>query len=131
MKRALISSIGLSLMLSGCGLGFLPGCYTRPDLTMQPETLPTAVVGQPFSVKLEVVGADTPLTGFYIHPDHPLPEGLELSYQKRTHYALITGKPLTPGTYTINAYTSSYGTQCTGQEAQRTYQLKVLEAAQP
>ncbi|MGE7955240.1 hypothetical protein ACQKQA_01365 [Pseudomonas sp. NPDC089530] len=131
MKCTLISALALSLMLSGCGLGFVPGCYTRPDLVMQPEALPSAVVGQPFRVKLKVVGADTPLTGFYIHPDHPLPDGLELSYQKRADYALITGKPLTPGTYTFNAYASSYGTQCPGQKAQRTYRLKVLEAAQP
>ncbi|AZD66705.1 hypothetical protein SAMN04489802_3696 [Pseudomonas chlororaphis] len=131
MTRALSLVFCLSLILSGCELAFLPGCYTRPELKILPQELPVAISGQPFNVRLEVPPPHTRLMGFYIDPATPLPSGLELTYQRGESHALISGTPRTPGVYKVSISALSNGTQCVGQQADSTYQLKVVAPSQP
>lgn len=128
MARVL-SIVCLSLMLSGCELIMIAGCIGRSDIEIQPDHVPAAQVGEPYYVRLEVPDTHSPVTGFYVDPAMPLPLGLELVYLEQTNQAEIKGIPTAPGVYKVSVYTGSYGTQCVGQSAQRTYALNVRAPA--
>ncbi|WP_347900571.1 hypothetical protein [Pseudomonas purpurea] len=124
-----LSIVCLTLMLSGCELIMIATCAGRPDIEIQPGNLPVANAGQPYYVRLEVPDTRSPVSGFYVDPAMPLPQGLELVYLEQTNQAQIQGTPTIPGVYNVSVYTSSYGTQCIGQSAQRTYKLNVRAPA--
>lgn len=122
--KALLA-LGLALALSGCESVFMFGCMARAPLQIEPQQLPVAIAGQPYQVRLTVPGTHTPLTGFYLDPATPLPPGIELRPAAESDYADLAGVASTPGVYSVQVYTASYGTQCRGQSAQRQYQLQV------
>jgi hypothetical protein len=126
MKRALFSIIALSLLLGGCELSTLAGCAGRAPLAIQPDSLASATAGKPYRVSVEVKRPNVAVAGFYVDPAQPLPEGLKLVYEQGQNHAEIVGTPTTPGHYEVSIYLNTYGTQCTGQAAQRTYTLNVV-----
>ncbi|KAA0984237.1 hypothetical protein FQ192_28390 [Pseudomonas sp. ANT_J12] len=125
MKRALFSIIALSLLLGGCELSPLASCAGRAPLTIQPDNLASATTGKPYRVSVEVERPNVAVAGFYVDPALPLPEGLKLVYEEGQNHAVIVGTPTKPGRYEVSIYLNTYGTQCTGQAAQRTYTLNV------
>jgi len=120
---------GLVLVLSGCEAvmigSVLVGCATRPEPELMPAELPIARVGQPYSVRLDVVDASTPVSRLLVAPAHALPEGLALSHETRDRHGIIHGTPTQAGTYDVLIYGNTFGTQCTGQGVERLYQLVV------
>ncbi|WP_415756474.1 putative Ig domain-containing protein [Pseudomonas sp. LT1P18] len=125
MKRALFSIIALSLLLGGCELTTLAGCAGRAPLEIQPDSLASATTGKAYNVSVEVKRTNVAVAGFYVDPAQPLPEGLKLVYEEGQNHARIVGTPTKPGRYEVSIYLNTYGTQCTGQAAQRTYTLNV------
>ncbi|MDM8350837.1 putative Ig domain-containing protein [Pseudomonas sp. sp1636] len=105
----------------------LVGCGMQPKPVLLPESLPIAVVGQPYSVKLDVLNTSTPIHGIYVSDSFTLPEGLWVEHQDRDPHGLITGTPLKAGTYEVHMSAGTYGTQCTGLRASRVYRLEVTE----
>ncbi|WP_339525624.1 putative Ig domain-containing protein [Pseudomonas sp. EA_35y_Pfl2_R111] len=131
MLKKLLFALCLTLPLAGCEAGIfgnaLAGCAMQPQPTLLPESLPAAVVGKPYSVRLEVTNTSTPVHGIYVNDAYPLPEGLWLEHQDRDSHGLITGTPLKAGTYEVHMSAGTYGTQCTGRRASRVYSLEVTE----
>ncbi|WP_439878828.1 putative Ig domain-containing protein [Pseudomonas prosekii] len=125
MKCAIFSSIALSLLLSGCELGTLASCAGRAPLTIQPDSLASATTGKPYRASVEVQRPNVAIAGFYVDPAQPLPDGLKLVHEQGQDHADIVGTPTRPGHYEVSIYLNTYGTQCTGQAAQRTYTLNV------
>ncbi|WP_421546967.1 hypothetical protein [Pseudomonas sp. QD4] len=121
-----LALLGLSLTLGGCESLFMLGCMGRTALQIEPGQLPAAIVGQPYQVRLTVPGSHTPLSGFYLDPATRLPEGIELRQLANSDFAELSGTAHTPGVYPVLIYTASYGTQCAGQSAERSYQLQVV-----
>ena len=120
---------GLVLMLSGCEAVMLGnvvvGCATRPEPELMPKELPIARVGAPYSARVDVVDASTPVSKLLVAPAHPLPEGLALGHETREKHGVIQGTPTKAGTYDVLIYGNTFGTQCTGQDVERLYQLEV------
>lgn len=129
MRLSFFAIGGLVLMLSGCEVlmigNVLVGCAARPEPKLMPTELPVARVGQPYSVRLDVVDASTPVSKLLVAPAQPLPEGLELSHETRDKHGIIQGTPAKAGTYDVLIYGNTFGTQCTGQDVERLYQLEV------
>ncbi|WP_160083069.1 putative Ig domain-containing protein [Pseudomonas sp. 8AS] len=129
MRLSFFAICGLVLMLSGCEVlmlgNVLVGCAARPEPKLMPMELPAARVGQPYSVRLDVVDASTPVSKLLVAPAQPLPEGLELSHETRDKHGIIQGTPSKAGTYDVLIYGNTFGTQCTGQDVERLYQLEV------
>ena len=90
-----------------------------------PTELSVARVGQPYSVRLDVVDASNPVSRLLVAPAHPLPEGLELSHETVDKHGIIQGTPSKAGTYGVLINGNTFGTQCTGQDVERLYQLEV------
>lgn len=120
---------GLVMMLSGCEAvmfgNVLVGCATRPDPELMPKELPIARVGTPYSIRIDVVDASTPVSKLLVAPAQPLPDGLELSHEAREKHGVIQGTPTKAGTYDVLVYGNTFGTQCTGQDVERLYKLEV------
>lgn len=131
MLRKLLFALCLTLPLAGCEAGIfsstLAGCAMQPKPVLLPESLPIAVAGEPYSVKLEVLNTSTPVHGIYVSDTYALPEGLLLEHQDRDPHGLITGTPIKAGTYEVHMSAGTYGTQCTGLRASRVYRLEVTE----
>lgn len=122
---------GLVMMLSGCEAvmfaNVLVGCATRPTPKLVPTELPTARAGAPYSVRIDVVDASTPISRLLVAPANPLPEGLVLSHETREKHGVIQGTTTKTGTYDVLIYGSTFGTQCTGQAVERLYKLEVKQ----
>lgn len=129
MALRTLVTLSLSMLLSGCEIGMLAdvaaGCASRPELALLPEELPVAQVGVPYSARIEVVHASSPVSGIYVSPSQPLPDGLTLEHVRRKSHGVIRGTPLAPGVHEVLMYTSTYGTQCTGKSVERLYRLEV------
>lgn len=132
MPLKLFALLGCALLLAGCEVLFvantLVGCAMRPEMEILPRALPLARAGEPYRVRIEVVDTSSPLTGIHVDPRQPLPAGLALEHAERAAHGVISGTPLTPGVYSLRIYAGSYGTQCVGKEAERSYRLEVLAA---
>ena len=122
---------GLVMLLSGCEAimfgNVLVGCAIRPEPALMPKELPVATMGMPYSVRIDVVDASTPVSTLLIAPAHPLPEGLELSHEEREKHGVIQGTPTKAGLYDVLVYGSTFGTQCTGQDVERLYKVEVKQ----
>lgn len=131
MLRKLLFVLCLALPLAGCEAGIftntLASCSTQPEPELLPERLPVAVVGEPYSVQLEVINTSTPVHGIYVSDTKALPEGLWIEHQDRDSRGLITGTPIKAGTYEVHVSAGTYGTQCAGHRASRVYMLEVTE----
>ncbi|MWV12648.1 hypothetical protein F3I62_11145 [Pseudomonas sp. R-28-1W-6] len=132
MPQKLFALLGCTLLLAGCEVLFvantLVGCAMRPEMDILPRELPAARAGEPYWVRIEVVDTSSPLTGIHVSPRQPLPAGLTLEHAERAAHGVIAGTPLTPGVYPLRVYAGSYGTQCVGKKAERSYRLEVLAA---
>lgn len=131
MRIKAFLSAGLALQLTGCEVlmfgNVIVGCAMRPDPQILPETLPAATVGVPYSIRIDVINASTPLSRLLVAPDKPLPDGLELAHTERAKQGVIQGVPTAAGSYDVLVYGSTYGTQCAGQSAERLYRLDVQD----
>lgn len=121
----------LVMMLSGCETvmfgNVLAGCATRAEPKLMPTELPIAKAGVPYSARVDVVDASTPISKLLVAPSHPLPEGLALSHEAREKHGVIQGTPTKAGTYEVLIYGNTFGTQCTGQDMERLYTLEVKQ----
>lgn len=121
----------LVMMLSGCeALMFanaLVGCAARPEPALMPLELPIAKVGAPYSVRVDVIDTSTPVSQLLVAPAHPLPEGLAFNHEARDKHGVIQGTPTKAGTYDVQVYGSTFGTQCTGQNVERLYKVEVKQ----
>ncbi len=121
----------LVMMLSGCeALMFasaLVGCAARSETTLMPLELPIAKVAAPYSARVDVIGASSPVSQLLVAPAHPLPEGLAFSHEARDKHGVIQGTPTKAGTYDVLVYGNTFGTQCTGQDVERLYKFEVKQ----
>jgi hypothetical protein len=126
-----LATLSLATLLSGCELlmvgNVLVGCALRPEPHLQPESLPTARVGEPYEVILEVRDTSSPVSRIAVAPQYPLPEGLDLHHEPRSSQAVLRGIPLQVGSHEVLIYSGSYGTQCVGLGTERLYRLEVSE----
>jgi len=126
-----LSSILLCALLAGCEtllLGStLAGCAARVEPRLLPEHLPDGQVGVPYGQRIEITNASTPVHGFYISDQTPLPAGLRIGHQDREAQALIAGIPTQAGLYQVHISVGTYGTQCVGLRAERTYNLRIVQ----
>lgn len=104
----------IALVLIGCS----------PSLTIAPDQLPDAGVGEPYSQTITAQISD----GSQVHGMHTggeLPPGLTFRYHTDVRQAEISGAPTTPGTYTFKVY--AYGPQYmfSGADGERDYTLVV------
>lgn len=129
MKLGIIAIALLSLALSGCeallGGSTLTGCTVRATPEILPLTLPAGRIGQPYTARLDVINADTPVGKLLVSPRKPLPAGFELTHTEREKHGLIEGTPTHAATYQVLIYATTYGTQCAGQYVERLYLLDV------
>jgi hypothetical protein len=95
-----------------------------PDLTFSPETLPEAVVGQPYQVEILVSDNNTPVGDMYIQ-DGALPPGLALEFIEHEDHAELTGIPEAAGVYTFTVGAWCYGTNVSGDRGEIAYELAV------
>lgn len=105
----------------------LVGCAMRPEPEFMPKELPAAKVGAAYDVRIDVTNATTPVGRILDDPERPLPEGLSIIHTEREKHGFIRGVPEQAGIHEVRLYASTYGTQCTGQDAEITYQLDVAE----
>lgn len=124
MPRTLLA-LALLPLLSGCEVLILGSCLLRQDPVLLPESLPAGQVGQPYAEGVELLGATAPPYAIGVADEGTLPPGLSLSYEPRDRHAFITGTPQQPGRYELLIQARTYGTQCTGQQAQRRYRIDI------
>jgi hypothetical protein len=124
-----LSGASLYLLLLGCEASLLGstavGCAARPEPILLPEQLPDAKVGAPYRQSITIANASTPVHGFYVSDKTPLPDGLHLKHLDREAQALIEGIPTRAGIHEVHISAGTYGTQCVGQRAERTYELRI------
>lgn len=130
MLRKTLLTLCVATSLTGCEVlmlgNVLVGCDTRPEPVLMPKELPIAKVGVPYSVRVDVVDANTPVSKLLVAPA-PLPEGLALSHETREKHGVIQGTPTKTDTYDVLVYGNTFGTQCTGQDVERLYKLEVKQ----
>jgi len=97
----------------------------RPPLSFDPQELPEAQVGQPYTATIQVLDAQTPVGNIYV--DGELPEGLTFSDELDQEQATISGTPQTSGTFDISIGAWCLGTSVNGQTGTIEYQLTVTE----
>ena len=131
MLRKLLLALPLFTLLTGCEAllagNMITSCLLRSEPELLPESLPDGRVGVAYAQSIRIINADTPAHGFYVSDATPLPEGLRMQHQDREAQGLIVGVPTQAGTYSIRITARTYGTQCTGQHAERRYSLHITE----
>ncbi len=104
----------------------LAGCPSpkRPDMVFAPAQLAEARVGQPYHATITVSGNVTPVGGFQISSGS-LPEGLKFTREDRASLAVISGTPEKAARTSFTVSVWCYGTNVSGQTAERRYELIV------
>lgn len=129
MLQKVLLALCLALPLAGCEAvmfgNIVATCALQPPPKMLPESLPSAKVGQPYNVQLQVIDTSSPVYGIYVSREFHLPEGLRVEHADRDSHGLITGIPTKPGIYEVHMSAGTYGTQCAGKIANRVYQFEV------
>jgi hypothetical protein len=129
MLRKIWLAAPMVALLTGCEASLLGstavGCAARPEPILLPEQLPDAKVGAPYRQSITIANASTPVHGFYVSDKTPLPDGLHLEHLDREAQALIEGIPTRAGIHEVHISAGTYGTQCVGQRAERTYELRI------
>lgn len=131
MLQKTLLTLCMAIPLTGCEVLMLAnvvaGCAIRPAPELLPKELPAAVVGAPYSIRIDVINASTPTSQMLVAPGMPLPNGLELTHIEREKHGVIQGIPTKAGRYDVLVYGSTYGSQCTGQDIERLYRLDVTD----
>ena len=131
MLQRMLLIAPLIALLAGCETTLLgstaAGCATRADPMLMPEHLPDGQVGVSYRQSIEITNASTPTHGFYVSDKTPLPAGLRIEHQDREAQALIKGIPTQAGHHKVHISVGTYGTQCVGLNAERTYNLRIVE----
>ncbi len=113
---------------AGCALLFSIACMLfeapRGPLVFQPETLPAAQAGVPYDARILITGNATPAGEFSIS-DGALPSGLSLEMLKGENAARIFGTPKEAGSFKFKVFVWCYGTNVSGQTAEKEYVLVV------
>ncbi|MDV2078027.1 hypothetical protein [Marinobacter xestospongiae] len=126
-------SVLLASAISGCevmyGVVLMASCGFSSDLEIHPETLPAAIVGQPYRVDISASGKQAPIGEFYLSYGQ-LPVGLEFVFFDNSSgesTAAIEGVPSETGNFPIAVGARTYGTHCAGQTANNEYALEVTD----
>lgn len=131
MLQKTLLTLCMAIPLTGCEVLMLgnvvAGCALRPNPELLPNALPAAAVGVPYSIRIDVINASTPVSTLQVAPSKPLPDGLELTHTEREKHGEIRGTPTEAGRYNVLVYGSTYGTQCAGQDVEKLYTLQVTE----
>jgi hypothetical protein len=94
-------------------------------LVFDPEQLPEAQVEKEYEATISVSESDTPV-GEFILQDGELPPGLEIiKVEDEENRAVIKGIPTQAGVYKFTLYVWCYGTQKSGQTAEKEYTIVV------
>jgi hypothetical protein len=102
--------------------------YTQDNspgaLEFLPSDLPAAKIGEPYEVKIAIVGNVTPVGAFSVNPQL-LPPGLTLTHNPPEDFATLSGIPTQAGAYTFTVDVWCFGTNVSGQTGEKTYELIV------
>jgi hypothetical protein len=101
----------------------------RDPLVFSPEELPDATLDILYEVTITTSQNDTPVGSISLS-EGTLPPGLELVYTKPNPTAKISGIPTHSGTYTFTIQVWCYGTNTSGQTAEKQYTIVVTDLAQ-
>lgn len=130
LRRPLLIAL-LSLPLSGCETlmfaNILVSCGLRAEPELLPESLPPGKVGEPYRVELFVIKTSTPVSRLTDSDKQPLPDGLRIEHEQRDSQGLIVGTPTRAGEYQVLLSAGTYGTQCAGLTATRSYTLRITD----
>ena len=96
----------------------------RPALVFSPAELIEAQVGESYSVTISISGNVTPVGDMYLESG-ALPAGLQLTFDETSRTAEISGTPTESGTYKFTVGAWCFGTNVSGQNGQRAYELVV------
>lgn len=131
MLRQTLLTLCMATSLAGCEVlmlgNFCGRCALRPIPELLPSELPAAAVGVPYSIRLDVINASTPVSTLQVAPSTPLPDGLQLTHTERDKHGEIRGTPTEAGRYNVLVYGSTYYTQCAGQDVEKLYTPQVTE----
>jgi hypothetical protein len=95
----------------------------RPELVFTPDTLPEAQISVPYQVEIRISQNETPVGGFEISEGN-LPKGLTFEFLDEDN-ARIYGIPEETGTFTFKTSVWCYGTNTSGQSAEKEYTIEV------
>ena len=112
----------LTLASMSCFLG-LPG---KPQpLKIEPDSMPNAALGVPYSARMQVSENGTPVANITLI-EGTLPPGLELKIIPGKNSAAISGVPTTAGAYSFTVHVWCYSTNNhTGQSQDVKYSIVV------
>ena len=97
---------------------------TSTKLVFSPDTLPAAQVGQPYSAVVTLSNQRTPAFSMGADPES-LPPGLTGEFNEDQQTYTISGAPTQAGTYPITVSALCFGTNTSGQQGEKSYQLIV------
>lgn len=92
----------------------------------EPKLLPSGQVGAAYEAEIRVTENNTPIGDFYIS-NGVLPPGLELIWEEHADSARISGIPATAGTFKFTAHIWCFGTNVSGEEGDKEYEIVVDE----
>ena len=100
----------------------LAGCNVYASITIGPDQLPDAVVGQPYAATITATSSET-----VIGIDIPsgLPPGLSLAYVPPANTAALSGTPTAAGTYRFNVVADGNKFNSGGPHAERAFTVVV------
>ena len=119
------------ITISGCeifyGAVLMASCGVSFALKITPETLPPAILNQPYNVELTVSEYQLPISNFNLSSGQ-LPKGLEFLPSKSDLHddtATIKGIPTEVGSFPITVNAGTFRTQCSPQEGIQNYSIKI------
>lgn len=115
----------MSLRLLASSSLLLVAC--KPALRFVPDTLPGAMVGQPYHATIQISRNETPVGNISAAA---LPPGLTLTFDKAHEIASLDGTPTAAGRTSITVEAWCYGTNFAGQTASHVYELVVRAMGQ-
>ena len=122
MRRLLALSLAMALFAIGIACLGTP----RPRLSFDPDELPDAHLGEPYSVTISVINNVTPVGNMGI-AEGELPAGLEFQHEQDSDSAQIHGTPEHSGEFTFVISAWCLGTSVNGQVGEKQYTLAITE----
>jgi len=96
-------------------------------LIFSPVELPTALVGKPYEVRIDIGNVET-FAGLFEIQEGSLPAGLALERVKSENAVIITGVPAVEGQFPFVLFVQCMGTNDPGQEGRMKYAIVVEPA---